>query len=114
MAEKNYRVNDPIQVEYRAKKSGTGLTVLMDVLDETGAIDAVLSVAVMPEPNGDGVYVASFTPDAQGEWMVYVYESGKADDKVIREYSVGGYDLDTVGQAVDSIVADTGSPPMIG
>jgi len=114
MAEKNYKINDPIQVEYRAKKSGTGLTVLMDVIDEAGVLDAVLSVAAMPEPNSDGVYVSSFTPDAQGEWMVYVYKSGKADDKVIQKYSVGGYDLDTVGQAVDLIAADTGSPPMIG
>ena len=114
MAEKNFKVNEPIQVEYRAKKSKTGATVVLDVFDETGALDALKGVAAMPEPNSDGVYIASFTPDAQGEWVVYVYESGKASDKVIRKYSVGGYDLDTVGQTVDAIEAEAGSPPMIG
>jgi len=114
MAAKNYKVGEAIQVEYRSKKSQTGLTVLMDVFDETGTLDVILSVPAMSEPNSDGVYVDSFTPDAQGNWMVYVYETGKANDKVIRKYSVGGYDLDTVGQTVDAIAADTGSPPMIG
>ena len=114
MGIKNYKVGEAIQVEFRAKKSATGLNVQMDVFDETGTLDAILSVAVMTEPNSDGVYVDSFTPDAQGNWMVYVYETGEADDKVIRKYSVGGYDLDTVGQTVDAIAADTGSPPMIG
>jgi len=105
-----YKVDEAIQVTYKSKKSVTGLTVKLDVFDETGTLDATKSIAAMAEPNTDGVYVGTFTPDAQGEWLVYVYEDGKADEKVIEQYSVGGYNLDDIGQAL----GDIGSPPMIG
>jgi len=114
MSNKNYKINEAIQVSFKGKKAQSGLTIKMDVLDETGALDVILSVAAMPEPNSDGVYVSTFTPDAQGEWLVYTYEDGKELEKVIKQYSVGGYNLDDLGQTVDAISIDTGSPPMIG
>ncbi len=46
MAQNNYLVNDSIQVEYKAEKAKTGLTVQMDVYDETLTLDVMQSGAI--------------------------------------------------------------------
>lgn len=117
MALKNYAVNEAIQVTYQPDNAKSGETVTMEIFDETGAKDAVnFPDVVFTEILTTGRYNGSFIPDAQGEWIVMVsYGSGKG--KVVRQYSVGNYNLDSVGQLATSIESQTiglDSPPMIG
>ena len=114
MSQKNYTVNEVIDVEYIPDNGKSGETVTMEIYDETGVKDAVnFPDVVMTERGSSGIYDGSFTPDTQGEWVVFIsYGSGKG--KTIKKYSVGGYNLDAIGQTVDSIDGAVGSPPMIG
>lgn len=114
MALKNYPVDEVIQVTYQTDGAKTGETVTMEIFDETGAKDAInFPDVTMVEIDTSGRYSGSFTPDAQGEWVVMVsYGTGKG--KVVKQYSVGGYNLDGIGQTVDGIDAKiSDSPPMI-
>lgn len=115
MALKNYPVNEAIQVTYQTPDGKSGETVTMEIFDETGVKDAInFPDVTMTELSTTGRYTGSFTPDAQGEWIIMVsYASGKG--KVVKQYSVGGYNLDDIGQTIDTIdgkISD--SPPMIG
>jgi len=115
MAEKNFAINEAIQVTYQTDGAKSGETVTMEIFDETGAKDITnFPDVTMTEIDTSGRYSGSFTPDAQGEWVVMVsYGTGKG--KVVKQYSVGGYNLDDIGQTVDAIDAKvTDSPPMIG
>ena len=110
MAIKNYKINEAIAVIYQTNNSKTGETVTMEIYDETGAKDAVnFPDVTMTEIGTTGRYTGSFTPDAEGEWIIMIsYGSGKG--KMVKQYSVGGYNLDDVGDAVTAIE----SPPIIG
>lgn len=117
MAIKNYLINEAIQVTYQPDNAKSGETVTMEIFDETGSKDIInFPDVVMPEIVATGRYTGSFTPDNQGEWVVMIsYGTGKG--KVVRQYSVGGYNLDSVGQLATSIETQTiglDSPAMIG
>ena len=117
MALKNYAVNEIIKVTYQPDKASSGETVTIEIFDETGAKDPVnFPDVVMTEILTSGRYEGTFTPDTQGEWILMVsYGSGKG--KLVKQYSVGGYNLDDVGQTVDTIETQTSgidSPAMIG
>lgn len=112
MAQKNYKVNEAIDVVYQSNRAKTGLTdVTMEIYDETGAKDIVnFPDVVMTEVGTTGRYTGTFTPDAEGEWKVMIaYNSGNRGHRV-KQYSVGGYNLDDVGDLLE----DIGAPPMIG
>ena len=117
MAIKNYAVNEVIQVTYQTDGAKSGKTVIMEIFDETGAKDIInFPDVTMTEILTTGRYDGSFTPDAQGEWVIMVsYDSGKG--KIVKQYSVGGYNLDDVGQKVTAIESQTtniDSSAMIG
>lgn len=63
-----------------------------------------------------GRYTGSFTPDIQGEWVVMIsYGTGKG--KIVKQYSVGGFNIDSIGQIATTIKSQTlgvDSPAMIG
>lgn len=122
MSQNNYLVNDSIQVEYKAEKAKTGLTVQMDVYDETLTLDVMQSVS-MVEVGSTGVYTASFIPTEIGSWVVSCYESGKPQTKIINKYEVGNYNTESIGDAVSALdvkldtiqseVENLASPPQI-
>ena len=117
MAIKDYAVNEVINVEYNTDKFSTGETVTMEIFDETFVKDLVNFADVTMIERADApIYDGSFTPDAQGEWLVLCsYGAGKG--KVIKKYSVGGYNLDIVGQKIETIEGQTAgidSPARIG
>ena len=117
MAIKNYAVDEVIQVTYQPDKASSGETVTMEIFDETGAKDLInFNDVTLVEILNTGRYAGSFTPDAQGEWVIMIsYGSGKG--KQVKQYSVGGYNLDDVGIKVAAIeIQTTGidSPAMIG
>jgi len=117
MAIKNYAVNEVIDVVYQPDNTKSGETVTMEIFDETGAKDPVnFPDVVLAEILITGRYKGSFTPDVVGEWVIMVsYGSGKG--KIVKQYSVGGYNLDDVGTKVVAIESQTvgiDSPAMIG
>ena len=117
MAIKNYAVNEAIQVTYQTDGAKSGEVVIMEIFDETGAKDpANFPDVPFTEIPATGRYTGIFTPDTQGEWVVMIsYGTGKG--KVVKQYSVGGYNLDDVGTKIDTIETQTvgiDSPAMIG
>ncbi len=117
MAIKNYAVNEVIDITYQTDGAKSGETVTLEIFDETGVKDLTnFPDITMTEILTTGRYGGSFTPDVQGEWIIMIsYSSGKG--KTVKQYSVGGYNLDDVGQKVDAIGIQTigiDSPAMIG
>ena len=117
MAIKNYAENEVINVEYNTSGFKSGETVIMEIFDELLVKDDTnFPNVTMVERVDAPIYDGSFIPDEQGEWLVLCsYGSGKG--KVIKKYSVGGYDLDMVGQKIDDIETQTSSidsPARIG
>lgn len=100
MAQKNYKVNEAIKVDYQTPGSQTGLTVQMDVYDETDTLDAGKSTT-MTEQGARGKHVASFTPDAQGDWRVEIDDG--AGGEAIKHYSVGAENIHSVGGKIDAL-----------
>ena len=117
MAIKNYAVDEAIDVEYSTDGFKSGETVTMEIFDATLAKDLInFPDVTMVERVDAPIYDESFIPNTQGEWLVLCsYGTGKG--KVIKKYSVGGYNLDMVGQKIDTIEAQTSgidSPARIG
>lgn len=117
MGKKDYAVGVAINVEYNTDGFKSGETVIMEIFDETFAKDLVnFPDVTMTERAATPIYDGSFTPDAQGEWLVLCYY-GSGKGKRIKKFSVGGYNLDSVGQKIDTIVSQTtglDSPAKIG
>ena len=117
MAIKDYAVNEVINVEYNSDGFKSGVVVTMEIFDELLAKDIITFPDItMIERGTSGIYDGSFTPDVQGEWLVLCYY-GSGKGKVIKKYSVGGYNLDGVGQKIDAIGIQTlgiDSPARIG
>ena len=117
MSKKDHAVNEAISVEYNTDGFKSGETVTMVIFDETLVKDIInFPDVTMVERTEEPIYDGSFTPDAQGEWLVLCsYGSGKG--QVIKKFSVGGYNLDIVGQKIDTIENQTAgidSPAKIG
>ena len=104
MGDRLYQISQPITVTYQSAGSVTGLTVQMDVYDETGAVDAVQSGVMTESLSIPGTYSRAFTPDAEGGWIVRVSDS--ANSKVVKGYSVGPANLKTVYAAIVDLDAD--------
>ncbi len=105
-----YKNGVAIQVVYQAAKAATGKTIAMDVYDELGALDGAKSVVAMTEVGVTGRYVASWTPDAEGDWVVQMEDSVSGKGDVVKHYTVIGHDLNTVVDAIDLLE----SPAMVG
>lgn len=121
MADKGYKVSEAIDVVYQAPGGATGIVVTMSVYDEAGVLDAGQSGA-MVEVGTSGRYKKSFTPDAEGLWVIQIddAEGGKA----VKTYSVGTTNISEIGAIVSTLdakvddlqdaVENLEAPPMIG
>lgn len=107
MASGIYKNGVAIEVSYQAVACATGKTVTMDVYDEAHAKDVAKCVAAMTEYASTGRYYASFTPDAEGNWLVIMENTTDNNGEVLKLFEVCGQDLDSVGDAVDAIKAVT-------
>lgn len=117
MGKRNYKVGDEIKVVYQAPGRESGATVTMTIYDEAGALDPInFPDVVMSEVASTGRYRGSFTPDNEGEWEVSISLPGEVGS-IIKQYSVGGYSLDGIGDIVTGISTDVDAvavPPMVG
>ena len=102
MADKSYKLNEPIDVVYQASGAHTAITVTMSVYDEVGVLDAGQSGA-MVEIGATGRYKKSFTPDAEGLWIVQVGDTNGG--KAVKSFSVGTTNIAEIGATVATINA---------
>ena len=103
MAAGIYKIGVAIIVTYQAVGCATGKTVKMDVYDETHTKDTEKSVASMMEIGATGRYYATFTPDAEGEWIVLINNTTDANGEVVKAYAVEGHDVDSIGDAIAAL-----------
>lgn len=103
MAERNYKVNEPIKVLYQAPNRQSGLTdIVGEIYLPNGSKDSNFPDVSFTERGNSGTYSGSFTPDALGEWQVIVHQSD-GSGQVTKQYSVGYYDVTGVGVAVEEV-----------
>jgi hypothetical protein len=107
MAQGLYKLNEAIKFTYQAANATTGLTVTMEIFDETGAKDLInFPDVTLTEIGTTGRYVGSLTPDATGVWTIMAAAAG-GSGKIVKQYDVATYNVDAVGAAMakDSTVA---------
>lgn len=82
----NYKINQAIRVRYLSVTKETGLTDLkLTATDPTGTDDAPITFTEI----GNGIYEASFTPDAIGWWSARVSSVLKPANAYSQNYFVG-------------------------
>lgn len=97
-----YKVNTAIKAFYQAANATSGETVVMSVYDESQTVDYTKSVSAMTELGSSGRYWASFTPDANGIWVVHMEESD-GTGPAIKAYDVGTRNMDSLGDRVEAV-----------
>ena len=98
-----YKNGVAIETTYQAVNNATGKTITMNVYDELHALDEAKSSAGMTEIAATGRYYASFTPDAEGIWTVIMLNTSDSNGPVVKQYAVGGNDIDSIGDTVVAI-----------
>lgn len=99
MAQRNYEINEAIPVKVRATPGAT--SVNMNVYDETDALDATQSGA-LTQIGSSNRWKGSFTPDTIGEWSIGITDNITTVE-VPRQYSVGNYNVGSVGALVATV-----------
>ena len=107
MSEPVYKIGREIKVVYQAAGAQAGRTIEMNVYDESQALVTGSSVAAVPEIGSTGRYRSSFTPDAEGDWMVQLRDSVSDSGKVVKHYEIGGSDVDSIGDTAGLIKVQT-------
>ena len=101
--EKSFKVGEPVPIVYQAPNAESGLlTITAEIVLPTGLKDLTnFPDVTLTEVLTTGSYQGAFTPDVQGEWIVIIHKVD-GSGKVIKRYSVGAYNIHTVGQGVDA------------
>lgn len=107
MAEKIYKVGEPIQILYQAPNKQTGLTVIAEIwfYDTKDSNFPDITLSEIPDK---GVYKGSFTPDLEGEWKVIIHEDVTGEGQVVKRYSVGAHNVHSVGEDVKGVDSKMG------
>lgn len=106
MAEKLYKVNEVIEIVYQAPNKESGLTdIVAEIYLPSDVKDSNFPDVVLTEIGGSGTYNGPFTPDTQGEWKVIIHKSS-GDGQVVKRYSVGGHNVNSVGDAIANVDSD--------
>lgn len=106
MAEKIFRVDEVIELVYQApnKESNLagGLAPVAEIYLPSDIKDSNFPDVALVEIGSSGIYKGIFIPDQQGEWKVVIHKSD-GDGQVVKRYSVGAHNVDSVGQVVSGI-----------
>jgi len=97
------KVNETIKVLYQASGGDAGLTVTMEIFDETGYKDEINFPDVVMEEvpiAGSSMYVANFTPDVKGNWAVHCFLPDGVGS-TIKSYLVSEFDIDDIPASGD-------------
>ena len=100
-----YKVSEAIQVTYQAINAVSALTTLvMEIYDETGAKDVGnFPDVVMAEVGSSGRYTGTFTPDAEGVWIIQIENTADGSGKVVRQFEVGAENVASIGGKIDAL-----------
>lgn len=99
MAEKLFKINEVIEVGYQAPNKQTGQVVIAEIYLPNKEKDSNFPDVTLTEIGTTGTYTGSFTPNAQGTWQLIIHKAD-GDGQVVKAYSVGAYNVDSVGSAV--------------
>jgi hypothetical protein len=102
MAEKNFKVDEEIKIVYQAPNKQSGLTITAETILPGDIKDSYFPDQVLIEVLGKGIYTGTFTPNTTGEWQIVVHKPGD-EGQVVKRYSVGGHNVDSVGNKADNI-----------
>jgi len=103
MADKLYKVDEAIELGYQAPNAESGLSgVIAEIYLPDGQKDSNFPDVILVEVGTTGTYRGAFTPNTQGTWQVIMHKAD-GDGQVTKSYSVGGYNVDSVGQVVDAV-----------
>ena len=103
MADRVYKVNESIAISYQASNAESGLTGIVADIYLPGEIkDSSYPSINLVEIEDTGNYVGTFTPDSYGVWRVLMHKAD-GSGQVPKAYSVGGYDVHSVGEAVAAL-----------
>lgn len=108
MAEKNYKINEEIEVIYQApNKESNLLAVTGAIFLPNGSQDSGHADFTLTERGNTGTYHGEFVPDEEGDWQVIISKDGLGEGQVTKRYSVGLHNVSSVGQdmAKDNTVA---------
>lgn len=110
MSERNYQINEAIEIIYQAPNKESGLTGVTackgTILLPSGVEDSNFPEITFVERGSSGTYHGEFTPDAVGDWQVIVAKSD-GDGQVTKRYSVGSHNVSGVGAEVVAKAAIT-------
>ena len=102
MAQGLYKNAEIINLTYQAAGVLASAAPTGIVLDETGAEHSAqttaLCSALTAGEKTDGRYHGHFTPDAEGRWTVLIADKN-GEGEVSKNYNVGGYNIDSLGDA---------------
>jgi hypothetical protein len=103
MAEKLYKVNEVIELGYQAPNKETGLIgIVAEIYLPNKQKNSFHPDVTLVEVAATGTYRGEFTPDEQGTWQVIMHKAD-GDSQVTKSYSVGAYNVHSVGEAVDAV-----------
>jgi len=102
MAERNFSINEAIEVQYQAGNGESGLTIQMKIVkpDKTFVSDTPI---ILTEIGNSGRYYGSFVPDSIGEWSVQVQRSD-GSGKLTKAFSVGATNVQGLGDTLSIVV----------
>ena len=106
MADQIYKVGEAIDLGYQAPGKQSSLTIIAEIYLPNKAKDSSFPDVSLTEVGSSGTYRGEFTPDAEGTWQVVTSISPSGDGQVVRNYSVGGHNVHSVGEAVANVDAD--------
>ena len=109
MAEKQFKINEPIEIVYQAPNRESGLSggtaVVAEIFLPNDTKDSTFPDLELVEIGTSGVYKGLFTPDQEGEWKVVIHKSN-GDGQVVKRYSVGAHNVNSVGAAIENVDSD--------
>lgn len=117
MADKLFKVGEPISIGYQAPNKPSGLTIIAEIYlpGPPKHKDSSYPDVTLEEVEDTGTYVGEFTPDAQGNWQVICHlEDGSG--QIVKGYSVGGHNIHSIGETLNAVNASIGniaSPAMM-
>ena len=109
MGDTLYKVDEAIKVVYQAPNAESGLNnIKMGIYDELSSESSDYPDVILTEIGSSGRYEGSFTPDVKGDWTA-VIEKADGSGKVVKHYSVGAYNVNTLGENIDGVSTDVGA-----
>ena len=103
MAEQIYKLGQAIELGYQAPNKETGLIgIVAEIYLPNKQKNSFHPDVTLVEVAATGTYRGEFTPDEQGTWQVIMHKAD-GDSQVTKSYSVGAYNVHSVGEAVTTV-----------